>query len=115
MASTSPLGGFSPSSSLGTPTPTMKTSLPKEIKILSLALAGDVTTEDNLEFLTALFWMAQNVGVTSALILSQLFKADAKAVYLISILVITLSLLILLPLLRLKIEKINEKISQEVA
>lgn len=81
---------------------------------VSYALVGDVSTKNNLEFLTALFWMIQNIGVVGALFLSQIFTSEVKIIYLISILVIVISLLILLPLLRLGIEKIREKISQEV-
>ena len=81
---------------------------------ITFALVGDVTTEDNLEFLTALFWMVQNIGVVSALLLSQIFKLEVINLYLISILIIISSLIILLPLLRLGTKKIREKISQEV-
>ena len=81
---------------------------------ITFALVGDVTTEDNLEFLTALFWMVQNIGVVCALLLSQIFKLEVITLYLISILIIIGSFIILLPLLRLDTEKIREKISQEV-
>ena len=81
---------------------------------ISYALVGDVSTKNNLEFLTALFWMVQGVGVVSALFLSQVLQTQVKTLYLISILVMIISLMILLPLLRLGIEKIKEKISQEV-
>jgi len=84
------------------------------IRPISLALVGDVATKDNLEFLAALFWMAQNVGIISALLLSRMFKTDVQIIYAISIFVIGISILILFPLLRLKIEKIKEKISQEM-
>ena len=77
-------------------------------------MVGDVSTKTNLEFLTALFWMIQNVGIVGALILSQIFVAEVKIIYLISLFVIAISLIILLLLLRLGIEKIREKISQEV-
>ncbi len=82
------------------------------IRPATMALVGDVATKSNLEFLTALFWMVQNIGVVSALIISSLLFT--KTIYLISILAIGLSLFILLPLLRLKIDEIREKISQEV-
>ena len=82
---------------------------------ISYALVGDVSTKNNLEFLTALFWMVQNVGVVSALFLSQIFQAEIRTLYLISILVMVISLMILLPLLRLGIETIKERISEEVS
>ena len=83
-------------------------------KPITSALIGDVTTENNLEFLTALFLMIQNIGVVSALFLSQIFKLEVITLYLISIFIVVVSLIILLPLLKLDIEKIKEKISQEV-
>lgn len=85
------------------------------IKPITYALVGDVSTEQNLEFLTALFWMVQGIGTVSALLLSQVFKSEPKVIYLVSIFVVAASLLILLPLLKLKIEKIKEKLSQEVS
>ena len=83
-------------------------------KPITSALIGDVTTENNLEFLTALFLMIQNIGVVSALFLSQIFKLEVITLYLISIFIVVVSLIILLPLLKLDIDKIKEKISQEV-
>lgn len=84
------------------------------IKPITLALVGDVTTENNLEVLTALFWMFQNIGIVSALILSYFLKVKVINIYIISIIIITASLIILLPLFKLSTEKIKEKISQEV-
>lgn len=85
------------------------------LRTVTSALVGDVTAKSNIEFLVALFWMVQNIGVVSALLLSQIFKAEIRTLYLISIFVVATSLIILLPLLKLKIEKIREKISQEVS
>ncbi|MCK5040459.1 MAG: MFS transporter [Candidatus Aenigmarchaeota archaeon] len=84
------------------------------IKPITYALVGDVTTEYNLEFLTALFWMVQSMGVLSALLLSQIFKLEIVTLYLISILIVICSLIILLPLLSIGTKKIREKISQEI-
>ena len=83
------------------------------LKPITYALVGDVSTQSNVEFLAALFWMVQNIGVVSALLISGIFLT--KIIYLISIIVIISSLMILLPLLRLNFEKIREKISQEVS
>jgi len=84
------------------------------LRTVTIALVGDVATKNNLEFLTALFWMVQNIGVVSALFLSQIFKTEIQILYLISIFIVAIFLIILLPLFRLKIEEIREKISQEV-
>lgn len=84
------------------------------MRTITYALVGDVSTENNLEFLTALFWMIQNIGVVGALVLSQVFKAEIAILYLISIFIMIISSITLLPLFRLKTEEIKEKISQEV-
>jgi len=83
-------------------------------KPITYALVGDVSTKENLEFLTALFWMIQNVGVVAALLLSQAFKFKVKTLYLISIFIVLCSLMVLAPLLKLDIKKLKEKISQEI-
>lgn len=83
------------------------------IPIIS-AFVGDIATETNLEFLVALFWMIQNIGVVSALFLSQIFKIEITTLYLISIFIVIFSFMILLPLFRLSTEEIKEKISQEM-
>ena len=77
------------------------------------ALVGDIATTSNLETISALFWTIQNMGILSALVISQFFKSEARIIYLISIFIAVISFWILLPLLRLKIEKIREKILQE--
>jgi len=80
----------------------------------SFALIGDITTKKNLEFVMALFWIFQNLGIVSALFISKIFIVETKIIYLLSILVTVISLLILIPLLRLKLEKIKEKLSNEI-
>ncbi|KKU81289.1 MAG: Major facilitator superfamily, partial [Microgenomates group bacterium GW2011_GWA2_47_8] len=75
------------------------------------ALIGDVSTEKNIEAHTALLWMAQNIGVVSALIFSG--KVQTKPIYLISIAIIVISLVILLPVLKLDFKAIKLKLSQE--
>ncbi|MCX6764786.1 MAG: MFS transporter [Candidatus Nealsonbacteria bacterium] len=81
---------------------------------VTAAFIGDISNSKNLEFITALFWMVQTIGVITALLISQLFIYEIKTIYLISIFVILISLVIILPLFRLKIEKIKEKLSQEI-
>ena len=79
------------------------------------ALVGDVSTKNNLEFLTATFWMVQSMGVVIALIISQAFLTGTRTVYCSSIIAVAVSLLLILPLFRLKMEEIKEKISREVS
>lgn len=79
---------------------------------LSFALIGDVSNEENLEVLTALFWMAQNLGVLFALGISSLILA--KTIYLASIVIMIISLLILYPLLKSDLKVIKSKIDQEI-
>jgi MFS family permease len=85
------------------------------MKPITYALVGDVSTKDNLEFLTALFLMAQSIGIVIALFISQVFQSEIKIIYYISIFAIALLFLVIAPLLRIKTEKIKEKISQEMS
>ncbi len=78
------------------------------------ALVGNIATASNLEFISALFWTIQNVGVVSALVVSQIFKSEVRLIYFISLLITGISFMVLLPLLRLKIEEIKERISREM-
>jgi len=82
------------------------------IRPMTLSFLGDVSTRDNLEFLTSLFWMVQNIGIISALLVSALIQT--KSIYLIAIAGIAVSLAILLPVFRLGVGQIKEKISREV-
>lgn len=84
------------------------------VKPIISALVGDVSTESNLEFLTALFWMVQNISVVCALVISQVLRTEIAAIYLVSIGVMAASLLIVLPLLRQGTGKIRDNISQEI-
>lgn len=84
------------------------------IRPVSGALVGDISTKQNLEFLTGLFWMVQNIGVVSALAVSQIFQSSRSVIYLVSLFVTAISLVVLLPLLRLSLEQVKEKISKEV-
>lgn len=81
---------------------------------ITYAFVGDVADGENLEFVTALFWMIQGVGTLAALILSQVFETQIAIVYLISILFTLVSFSIVFPLLQLSVEKIKEKISVEM-
>ncbi|PIS39639.1 MAG: hypothetical protein COT33_00925 [Candidatus Nealsonbacteria bacterium CG08_land_8_20_14_0_20_38_20] len=83
------------------------------IKPITLALIGDVSTKENLEFLTAFLFMIQNIGVILALLISSQFQI--KTIYLISIATTIISFFVAWPLLRLKIENLREKISQEIS
>ncbi len=77
------------------------------------ALAGDVSKKENLEFLTAFFWTIQNMGVLLSLLISKFFVSEIGTIYLISIIVTVASFLILQPLLKLNVNEIKEKISEE--
>lgn len=79
---------------------------------MRFALVGDVSVEINLIPLTALFWMAQNVGILSALVISS--EIQTKVMYLISIAVMGASSMVLFPLLKLDLKEIKLKLSQEI-
>ncbi|MBU4299142.1 MFS transporter [Patescibacteria group bacterium] len=83
------------------------------IKPITYALVGDVSTKENLEFLTAFLFMVQNIGVILALLISSQFQI--KTIYLISIATTIISFFVAWPLLRLKLKNLREKISQEIS
>ncbi len=78
------------------------------------ALCGDLSTGRNLEFLAATFFMIQNIGVVSALVISQVFISDIMSIYLISIIVTLVSMGMFLPLLRKGTGVLREQIAREV-
>lgn len=78
-------------------------------KPMSFALVGDVAADENLVSLTALLWMAQNIGVLSALFVSM--QMQTKAVYLVGLAVLGVSLVIQLPLLRLGTQEVKERLA----
>jgi len=79
---------------------------------MTLALVGDVSTKKNLEYLTSFFWMVQNVGVVSALLLSAFIQT--KIIYLISIATLSLCLLIVFPLLKAGFQQVKQRIALEI-
>jgi len=79
---------------------------------ITLALVGDVATKKNLEYLTSFFWMVQNGGIVFSLILSTFIQT--KIIYIISIGALSLSLFILLPILKIGFHTAKQRISQEV-
>ena len=85
------------------------------VRIAIYALIGDVGSQNNLEFISALFNMVGNVAVVAALVISQIFKTDIKLIYIFSILISLTAFFILIPLFRMKTSVIKEKIIQETA
>jgi MFS family permease len=79
---------------------------------LTMALVGDVTTSKNLEYLTSFFVTVQVVGILSALVLSALIQT--KTVYLISMGALGVALVVLLPVIRVGLQPIRERIAHEV-
>ena len=77
-----------------------------------MALFGDISTRQNLEFLTAVFSIFQVLGVVLALLISSQFSI--KMIYLISMIVSVVSFVFVLPLLTLKPREIKEEIAKEV-
>ncbi len=78
----------------------------------STAIIGDVTNKKNLEFLNALFNTISIAGLVLALLLSS--QLSLKTIYWVSIGVTIISFLIILPLLKLNLKEIKEKIAKEV-
>lgn len=77
---------------------------------ISFAFVGDVATEENLVSLTAFFWMAQNIGVLSALLISSRIPTETS--YLAAAFVVLASLAIFLPTLKTDTKTIRLKLSR---
>lgn len=80
------------------------------ILTMRTALIGDISQEDNLEFLTSLFFVMSNLGMIASLVISSIFL-EAKIIYLTSILIMVVSYLIVSPILRQPTKTIKDKIS----
>lgn len=79
---------------------------------ISQALIGDVTTQKNIAFITALFYLVQSFGVVLALIIATIFQS--KMVYLFSVGVLAIVFWLLKPLLDLDVSSLKKKVSQEI-
>ncbi|MCD6148907.1 MFS transporter [bacterium] len=82
------------------------------LRPVAMALFGDISTRQNLEFLTAVFSIFQVLGVVLALLISSQFSI--KMIYLISMIVSVVSFVFVLPLLALEPREIKEEIAKEV-
>lgn len=83
-------------------------------KSVSGALVGDTISPENFEIATSLFWMIQNIGTVSALLLSRALNGNSQLIYLISLGVILLSAFNTLSLLRKGTEPLKQRISAEL-
>lgn len=76
---------------------------------MTYALLGDISSDRNLEYLTALSLLVSNLGFV-LVFLSNIFLPDIFS-YLIAFLIIITSLIIVFPMLKLNINTIKEKIN----
>ncbi len=77
------------------------------------ALVGDVTSAKNLTFLTAILWMAQNIGVVSSLVLSSFVRT--RNTYLFSMVVLAAAALAVYSLGKKGLGVIKETLDREIA
>lgn len=75
------------------------------------AFIGDISNNKNLVNISALFFMVGNIGLVFALILSSVL--EESMIYLAFMIILFLSFFIILPLFRLNIKEIKNKISKE--
>lgn len=81
-------------------------------RTISFALVGDISTEQNVESLSALTWMVQSFAFTAALFLSVVF--EGQAVYLVSLASIIGSYLWFWPLRRFSLPEVRLRIQEEL-
>lgn len=82
-------------------------------RVSFFSFTGDISSQNNLAPLAALFWMAQGVGLIAALLLGRLLNEQIELLYIIAIITALISLVIIYPLLRLKIAELQSKIAAE--
>lgn len=82
------------------------------VKTINSPLIGDFTTKNNMEFLTALFWVVQQIGVVISLFLVR-FIQD-KRIYLIGIFGIIISFFMVSSLFKFSFKELREKLSREI-
>jgi len=80
---------------------------------VTVSLIGDISDENNLDFVTALFWMMQNFGVVVALFITLFLKT--REVYLILFLIVAVAFLAVWPILKTNLNLIQRKVSQELS
>lgn len=78
----------------------------------TIALMGDISTDKNLEYLAGFFIMIENVGTVTTLILATYIKV--QTVYMISFILLLVTVLILLPILKSDLSHVKSKIDQEI-
>lgn len=76
------------------------------------ALIGDVSSNKNVETITAFFWTVQNLGVTLSLVISILIQS--RILYLISFAMIITSFLIIFKILNRDLREIKVELSSEI-
>ncbi|MBI2552372.1 MFS transporter [Candidatus Uhrbacteria bacterium] len=81
-------------------------------RTITFALVGDISNEQNVESVSALVWMVQSIAFTAALVVSVFF--EGQAVYSVSLAVIVFSYLIFLPLRRVPLAVVRERIAGEI-
>lgn len=79
---------------------------------IGFALVGDVSTQKNVESISALVWMAQNfgtiLGISGATILT------GNILFVLSSFILVVSLLLFFPFLRLEPKNVKESLSKEI-
>jgi len=82
------------------------------VKTINSPLIGDFSNKSNIQFLTALFWIVQQIGVVTSLFLAK--SVQDKKVYLIAMAGILISLIVILPLFKRSFKDIKETLSKEI-
>mgnify|MGYP001607787119 CR=1 FL=1 len=80
-------------------------------RTITFALVGDISTEQNVESVSALMWMVQSLAFTIAIVVSVLLKGSA--IYLVSLFGIIVSYLVFLPLHSVPLMIIRQRIAEE--
>ena len=87
------------------------------MRIVTLALPASVTDDNNLEYLQGLFWLVQNIGTVTALLLSKFIQSNFA--FLIALIILIITLIIILKTFKMdfskqKFEEIKITLSKQI-
>lgn len=82
------------------------------VRPITSALLGDISSKTNLEFLVALFLAANNIGLVTSLIIASVLRTNI--VFLISLILVSITFVVVLPLLREDVKNIRGRLEKEI-
>jgi len=76
--------------------------------------AGEISNQNNLGALTALFWMARGAGLIFAPVLGRFLSQNIELLYIIAIFIALGSLALIYPILKFRADELKTRIAKEI-